>query len=279
MLDDLMLMYLGQGPRYYGDAPLRIITRPNWEFQAVLQGRIAPWLKKGSGAPAAQTLWIFPPRMPHGWRGEPGKAAQVAVFHFPAIPACLEEAIPEQGYLVVPLKVTHCRRLNYLAGRAATHFQRPGPVSPLNAEHTLLELCLMALEAYPGDPPEDSVLRCHSAVEAALAWYSDHLPEAPGLSDLSRAVNLSTAHLRRLFHRTLGCSPQAAMSRIQFQRATNLMTDPQLSLETIATLCGYGSASSFSRAFKHHFGYPPLVWRQSLQPQSSTLRFSLPNPS
>lgn len=266
-----MLVYLGRGSRFYGRSPLKVTRRNAWEFEAVLSGSIAPLLEDTPAPARSATLWIFPPGFPHGWTSPKRSAAEVAVFHYLSVPPPVPDCLPPQGYLEIPLRRTDILRLRALAERASRHLSRPAVHSLLSHEHTLLELSLLAVRATgepTAHPASPEGLNCHHLVRQAMEWFGDHLDENPRLTDVCRALAISPAHLRRLFHRSLGCHPHEALSRLQFQRAQELMQHPELSLEDIAAATGFGSGSAFSRAFKHRLGYSPAEWRQALAPRS-----------
>lgn len=263
-----MLVYIGHGQRTYGLSPLAPIKRPFWEFQAVLSGRIGPIFPERQERLQASHLWIFPPESLHGWRGDGEEAAEVAVFHFPAVPAPLKESLRQKGLISMTLKAGQVQRLRELQRHALKGFRQPDAFTHLQQEHLLLELTLLAVhdregqEADVGDAkPGLSGIR---TVKKALLWYGTHLANAPGLADVGRAVGASPAHLRRLFHKSLGCGPKVAFQRLQFQRAVDEMSRTADGLETIAERCGFGSASAFSRAFKTRMGYAPRTWRRAL---------------
>ncbi len=264
-----MLVYLGRGGRDYGNSPLKVMRRQAWEFQAVVAGRIAPVFAEGPGPLRASRLWVFPPGHPHGWHGDPAAGAEVVVFHFPAVAAAFAEGVPARGHLEVALADEDRARLTELAARAAAEFARPHRLTHLRQDHLLLELCLLA--AAPDDTAPGAIPghRVHPAVERAIQWFECHLGENPGLEAVGRAVGASPAHLRRLFHESLGCAPAEVFRRIRFQRAADAMAETRDTFETIAERCGFGSASAFSRAFKQRMGYPPREWRRGLRPAAT----------
>lgn len=240
------------------------MRRRVWEFQAVVEGRIAPILNGPPHALRAKRLWIFPPEHPHGWRGDPEADAEVVVCHFPSVEAVLAEQIPTGGFLEVPLGPDALSRVATLAARAAAEFTRPNRLTLLRQEHLRLELCLLAADSACVARNGDSRLHSHPNVEKAIHWYARHLPENPGLEAIGRAVGASPAHLRRLFHESLGCPPAEVFRRIRFQRAIDAMARTPDTFEVIAERCGFGSASAFSRAFKQRMGYSPREWRRGL---------------
>lgn len=60
-------------------------------------------------------------------------------------------------------------------------------------------------------------------VHNALAWYEEHMAEAPGVERIAGAANTSVSHLRRLFHEVLGRSPRDALKARQMERALFLL--------------------------------------------------------
>jgi len=257
-----MLRYLGTGTSDYGERPIGAGRREGWEFQAVLRGRIQPLLPDRAGTPRARHVWTFPPGSPHGWSGLPGCRSEVVVFHFDRVPATLEEVIGDAPYLATPLQPTDCGRLRELAGMARRVLREAGPTAELQQDLILTECCLLAVRGRSRRHPKRDDERARLLVTNALSWYSEHLPEGPGLEQVAAAVYVSVAHLRRLFHRVLGASPRQELERLRMQRARELLDRHDLPIEAVATACGYGSASSFSRSFKQGPGYGPKAWRR-----------------
>jgi len=265
MDDEVMLVYLGRGERTYGQTPLPIFQRGAWEFQAVVEGEIAPVVPNGIEPPSGHKLWVFPPNLPHGWTGSE-VPAKVVVFHFRHVPATVQDCLPAKGWLAIPLMPPMCQRLQELAARAASHLAQPASDSHLSHEHCLLELSLMITSGHREAEPETHGVRGHRTVDRAIQWYGEHLNTGPSLNEVSKSIGVSPAHLRRLFQRFLGSSPKEVLSRLQIQRAIDLMADPSLPLERIADICGFSEPSSFSRAFRRRYGMSAQEWRQKVLP-------------
>ena len=255
-----MLIYLGTGPRRYGEEPLPLSRRRGWEFQAVLKGKIAPLLRDGAPmAPAAHRLWIFQPGHVHGWVGEKGRAAEVAVFHFVTVPESLKRILEPRGMTEIDLTPGEVRQIRELARKVEPYWTRPASGMMVCYEYALMALSLLVTEKLGRRTEPESYAQ--SRVNAALSWYSERMEEDPSLPEIARAVGVSGVHLRRLFHKVLQASPGNVIDQLRFQRATQLMSDPAIKLEEVGLRCGFGSASSFSRAFKAKFGASPQEWR------------------
>lgn len=258
-----MLMYTGNHARIYGRYPFRPARRRGWEFQAVLEGDIGVLFPEGPTLLYSRALWVFPPMHEHGWTGDPDREAEVAVFHFASVPPMVENycRAAEDGYLRIALNRRQCARLRALAEEALRFYQQFSAASLISSQHILSELSLMVHEACVKERHPQAQTHAARCVDKAIAWYEEHLAEAPDQEAVARAAGVSVSHLRRLFHEILGAPPRKIMDRVRFERATELMSDPAIKLSDVAQCCGFLSASAFSRAFKHFFGCSPAAWR------------------
>ena len=271
-----MLRYLNSGPRPFGDFPMPPHRRLNWEFYAVLSGRLAPLLDGISPVLASDTLWLFPPESTHGWIGQPGSSCEIVVFHFSALPAELERWVRQMGYAAVALSNEDKQRLLALVAELDSHHKRPGPFSEYHFNRALLDLCLLVLDqsegrvaagsSHPLVLPAASSEPATSAVAKVLIaenWFRNHLAEQPTLSDVARVCCLSTGHLRRLFVSVRRQSPKEAFNKIRMEHALQLLAFSDLKLEAVATECGFAGASQFCQAFKQLQGTTPAAWRKN----------------
>jgi AraC-like DNA-binding protein len=272
-----MLRYLNQGLRPFGDYPMPVHKRLNWDFYAVVEGTLAPSFE--SSEPAAfcrDTLWVFPPGCAHGWVGEAGQPCHIIVFHFAGVPAALDRRVRDAGHLAVPLSSADKAVLGRVQADLQGHYWRPGTLSELHFERALMELSLLLLEK-PTEENAHCLTGCLNAATgsepparaAALArvlaaenWFRQHLPAQPSLTDVARASGLSPGHLRRLFHAVRHLSPKEALTRIRMEQAMQLLAHSDRKLADVAAECGFSGASQFCQTFRHRHGTTPTFWRR-----------------
>jgi AraC family transcriptional regulator len=259
------LRYCRSGFRDYHVNAVPIYPRSYWEFQSFTDGTAIMEITGGTQVEVrAPSLWVLPPWFAHGWNARPGQTCEVAVFHFDGVDPVVERAVerqarlgPQHGYLRSDLAVDDCGRLRELARLGREDVMNPGLLSNLLGSLILAEISLMALRA-PAQTREPFARELNQRkVRAALAWYESHLHEAPGFEQVARAAHISVPHLRRLFHQTLGSSPSEALDRIRFERVNLLLADHANTLQSIAERCGFGSASTLSRAYRRRYGKNP----------------------
>ncbi|WP_328515512.1 AraC family transcriptional regulator [Ralstonia pseudosolanacearum] len=82
------------------------------------------------------------------------------------------------------------------------------------------------------------------------------------LEELARRVGLSRTALAERFRQTMGDTPLNYLRTLRMQRAVQLLTETDQSLEAVATAVGYQDAFSFSKVFKRSVGLSPKAFRQ-----------------
>lgn len=94
----------------------------------------------------------------------------------------------------------------------------------------------------------------------------DHLREAlaeeHSRESLAATIGCHPGHVTRLFARHAGCSYHTWLERERLARVRELLRETDLTLEAIATTCGFGSANYLVRRFRAATGTTPARWRR-----------------
>lgn len=83
------------------------------------------------------------------------------------------------------------------------------------------------------------------------------------LEALHRDLGVSPLRLRRGFHKFLGISPQAYLTRARLEEARCLLAMTDLSVGAVAEMVGFESLPHFSSLFKQTYGQAPSRHRRS----------------
>jgi AraC-like DNA-binding protein len=260
-----MLRYVNGGERRYGSAPVPVVTRLNWEFEAVLAGRMAPTLPDGEVLPLAErTLWVFPPSTAHGWTGDGDRPCEVAVVQPAEAPEPVAALARQRRWLAARLEPRDVALIRDMTSSLIREQGAPTTIGGLLEARAVAELCLIALRSEPIRRLPGGARQARAVTDAAVAWYVEHLERDPPLDEIAAAVGASASHLRRLFHAAYGKSPHAMLQAARFARAHELMRGESLALDAVAAACGFSDGSAFSRAFRQRHGQPPARWRKRL---------------
>jgi AraC family transcriptional regulator, carnitine catabolism transcriptional activator len=99
-------------------------------------------------------------------------------------------------------------------------------------------------------------------VRYVLALMERHCAEPLSIAALARAVNLSPAHLRRMFQQELGKSPSRVWRELRLDRARHLLQNSFLTVKQVMAQSGWNDPSHFCREFKRRHGDAPRALRQ-----------------
>ncbi|MBC7792195.1 MAG: substrate-binding domain-containing protein [Clostridia bacterium] len=98
-------------------------------------------------------------------------------------------------------------------------------------------------------------------VAAALRFLREHFHEDLGIDDLIAPLALTRRSLERRFRAALGRSPLEELQRIRVDRAKHLLAESDLSIDQIATACGFAYPHWMAQVFRKHTGSAPNQWR------------------
>jgi AraC-like DNA-binding protein len=87
----------------------------------------------------------------------------------------------------------------------------------------------------------------------------------PQVKELAAQLQLSRTEFSRLFAHVVGEQPSKYLRRGQIACAKQLLTNTQLSMNAIAYQCGFGTRTTFFRAFKRETGLTPSDYRRAKQ--------------
>jgi transcriptional regulator GlxA family with amidase domain len=134
-----------------------------------------------------------------------------------------------------PLAAAISDQFNHPEIRQEHDFQRMKPQSRFSIRHAKLAEVIMAMENSIQDPVD--------------------------LQVLARRIQISTRQMERLFLRHLGKTPSDFYTGLRMARARDLILQTDLSISTVAQICGYMSSTHFGRTYRTHFGVTPREMR------------------
>ncbi|MBE0339412.1 helix-turn-helix domain-containing protein [Paenibacillus sp. 23TSA30-6] len=99
--------------------------------------------------------------------------------------------------------------------------------------------------------------------QRAKEWIREHLQEDGGLNRLAEYMNMSPKYLSARFKQVTGESFADYQTRVRFERARELLLDPNRKVAEVAELVGFADTNYFSIAFKKHTGLTPTEFRKT----------------
>ena len=102
-------------------------------------------------------------------------------------------------------------------------------------------------------------------LEVVLAWIQNNLAAALSIDELAQRAGVSAPHFRRLFLQSMGVTPHQHILGLRLQRASELLTRTDFSIERIAQDCGFSSQSHLTAAFKSAYGVTPAKFKDKIK--------------
>ena len=100
-----------------------------------------------------------------------------------------------------------------------------------------------------------------TAVHRVQDHLAQHLDIPNPLAELARLVHLSPRGLSRAFRLAIGLTPHEYQQRLRLEYATALLSETDLSVQSVASRCGFADERHLRRLFQARFGRPPSAVR------------------
>ena len=101
----------------------------------------------------------------------------------------------------------------------------------------------------------------HVSLTTLLPWIEQNLGRDLSLQAIAKRAAMSTRTLSRRFREQVGTTPATWIAHARVRRAQRLLETTTLSVERLATECGFGSASVMREHFGRIVGTTPQAYR------------------
>ena len=98
-------------------------------------------------------------------------------------------------------------------------------------------------------------------IKEALSFIEQHFQNDISIEDIAACCGLNRSYFGKIFHDTIGRSPQEFLISYRMTKAAELLKITALSIADIGNAVGYPNQLHFSRAFKNVYGMSPRNWR------------------
>ncbi len=102
----------------------------------------------------------------------------------------------------------------------------------------------------------------HPGVHAVQDWLTAHPGRKGNIAELAKIAHMSPRNLTRTFREMTGVSVQNYRTRLRLEHAHALISNPELTLEAVASQCGFADARQFRRVWRKAFRTAPSQARQ-----------------
>ena len=237
----------------------------HYEFYFLLEGEREFFMKDRILNVGPDTLIIIPPFLIHKTEGGPYKRVNVNISgkYFSEYEKKIISDIIDKG--VVKLDDRHSAALFHLLSEGAKADAGNDP----NAKEImacLLHAIVMLLgrsELTPLNGTSVSALSdCSVNILKVVNFLNQNYNKKLTLKEIADKFYVSRTALCMSFNKTMHCSVMKYVTELRISAAQKLLDNTDKSIEEIAELCGFSSASYFGLAFKNERGKSPLNYRK-----------------
>ncbi|WP_251207890.1 AraC family transcriptional regulator [Acetatifactor aquisgranensis] len=98
-------------------------------------------------------------------------------------------------------------------------------------------------------------------IKEAFSFIEQNFQNDISVEDIAAACGLNRSYFGKIFHESMGKTPQEFLISYRMTKATELLKLTDLSICDIGNVVGYPNQLHFSRAFKNVYGVSPRDWR------------------
>lgn len=98
-------------------------------------------------------------------------------------------------------------------------------------------------------------------IAAALDYINKNCDQEIRSGDLADICGMSETHFRRVFQAYVNMTPMDYVNLNRIQKACELMKKSDLSMDLVASRCGFATTSTFNRNFRKFLNVSPYQWK------------------
>lgn len=134
----------------------------------------------------------------------------------------------------------------------------------VTGEQPTLEPRLIPPVCVVGKQSTDALAIDDPMIIKAMRFIQAHAFQGIVVEDILREVPVSRRYLELQFKRYFGRLPAEEIRHLRLERGKELLAQSELSVDSIATTCGYAGSTQFGVAFRKRYGQTPLAFRKKL---------------
>ena len=131
------------------------------------------------------------------------------------------------------------------------------------SDHDVLALKTSLLLKELATETENESSSNKKSISASLHLVSSYIKEGrrPTPKEMADACFMSESYFRKIFTLHMGEAPKSYITRMQLQKATEMLKNESIHITDIALLCGFDDFTTFFRSFKKFYGISPSKYR------------------
>ena len=132
----------------------------------------------------------------------------------------------------------------------------------INTDHNIRAICSLLFSGYA-----DVIDKTWYDIPRSLTMMMEKIKldivlQREGVEAMTRLAGYSISQLTRLMERYYATTPHEFMKNLRLSTSRNLISETNISLESISHACGYNCYGYFTNIFKQKYGITPAAFRK-----------------
>lgn len=139
-------------------------------------------------------------------------------------------------------------------------------ISPMAADAAANHFLVSTPRCGEAIQPGSQITRLRNAPQAvayAAKVMAEHIEDALKIQDIAKICEVSSRKLERQFQDHLGTSPLRYYRSLKLERALELVSQTNLTIQEIALASGFASTGTLTKHFRSYFNKTPTMLRQA----------------
>ncbi len=98
--------------------------------------------------------------------------------------------------------------------------------------------------------------------EKGMEWIERNYASEHSLSEMCTELGITLSHFSRQFTEKYGINPVAYLTRIRLEHSLQLLLNTNMTIQEIATTCGFNNGNYYAKVFKKVLNVSPSEYRQ-----------------
>ena len=128
-------------------------------------------------------------------------------------------------------------------------------------ENSIFQVGIWLVSNHPSKIQQPKFLRMDPRLCRAIEFLQNNFNRDIKLDDISRTSGMSQRHLERMFKQEVGQSPLKYLTSCRLGKAMELLKQPHITVEEIASQVGYKDIRSLRKAFVTTTKHPPSAFQ------------------
>ncbi|HYE83178.1 MAG TPA: helix-turn-helix transcriptional regulator [Clostridia bacterium] len=174
------------------------------------------------------------------------------------------EIAGEEGYVFKRVQNVYSRQLLDIIGNFQKEMMNYGESFPSMIESICTQIVFQLIRDLNADIAgnKSKISKDNKYINKAIQFMQEYYSANICINDICNLIYLSPCHFKRVFKDYTGQTPYQYLTGIRMEKAKELLSKNENSMEEVARLCGFVNSGHFATVFKRNINMSPTEFKK-----------------